>query len=146
MENILKEALNKRDFSEDVMTLAKAATIVRNDVFNHQAFKFAGCFPPQCQEDSHCLFTVGALDNLDHNPSSTTSQSSFHGTGISLFQFPTRSNPGECRPPVAIHPPSGAKEHSLPHSYAFVPAVALTTTYVSVPKLDSIEPTTICLD
>ena len=55
------------------------------------------------------LFIVGALDNLDHNPSSTTSQSSFHGTWISLFQFPTRSNPGECRPPVAIPPPSGAK-------------------------------------
>ena len=27
------------------------------------------------------LFTVGALDNLDHNPSSTTAQGSFHGTG-----------------------------------------------------------------
>ena len=31
------------------------------------------------------LFTVGALENLDHNPSSTASQSSFHGTGISMF-------------------------------------------------------------
>ena len=29
MENMLKEALKKRDFSEDAMTLAKAATIVR---------------------------------------------------------------------------------------------------------------------
>ena len=28
------------------------------------------------------LFTVGALDNLDHNPSSTTAKGSFHGTGI----------------------------------------------------------------
>ena len=37
------------------------------------------------------LFTVGALDNLDHNPSSTTSLTSFHGTGISLFQLPTKS-------------------------------------------------------
>ena len=52
MENMMKEALKKRDFSEDAMTLAKAATIVRNDIFNHQAFKFAGCFPPECQEDS----------------------------------------------------------------------------------------------
>ncbi len=26
---------------------------------------------------------LGALDNLDHNPSSTTAQGSFHGTGIS---------------------------------------------------------------
>ena len=35
------------------------------------------------------LFTVGTLDNLDHNPSSTTAKGSFHGTGISLFQCPT---------------------------------------------------------
>ena len=31
------------------------------------------------------LLTVGALDNLDYNPSSTTALGSFHGTGISLF-------------------------------------------------------------
>lgn len=48
--------------------------------------------PAQLQ---HGLFTVGALDNLDHNPSSTTAKGSFHGTGISLFQFPTPSNLGE---------------------------------------------------
>ena len=35
------------------------------------------------------LFVVGALDNLDYNPSSTTAQDSFHGTGISVFQIPT---------------------------------------------------------
>ena len=30
------------------------------------------------------LFTVGALDNIDHNPSSTTYQDSFHGTGMNI--------------------------------------------------------------
>ena len=30
------------------------------------------------------LFTAGALDNLDHNSSSTTAKDSFHGTGISF--------------------------------------------------------------
>ena len=65
---------------------------------------------------------------------------------ISQVQDSERPNPSECRPPITIPPPSGAKEHSLPHSYAFIPAVALTTTQVSVPKLDSIEPTTTCLD
>lgn len=29
------------------------------------------------------ISTVGTLDNLDHNPSSTTAKGSFHGTGIS---------------------------------------------------------------
>ena len=38
------------------------------------------------------LFTVGALDNINHNLSSTTAQGSFHGTGISIFRFSTVSN------------------------------------------------------
>ena len=258
MKNMLREAIKKRDFSEDVAILAKAATIVRNDIFNHDHFKFTGSFPPKCQtnslpsslkslvslilngtnlkdQDRHesqacltisqlilynvkkrpskldvksrhtlkreppipvyiglnihqvtrskkliqqlnqmgisisydrvleleewiatavceqfeedgvvapaCLrkglFTVGALDNLDHNPSSTTSLNSFHGTGISLFQFPTRNDPGESRSPVII-PPSGDK-HSLPDYYACVPAVAMTTSAISVPSFVNTE-------
>jgi len=35
------------------------------------------------------LFTVAAADNIDHNLSSSTAQSSFHGTAISLMQFRT---------------------------------------------------------
>ena len=31
-------------------------------------------------------FTLGAIDNIDHVPSSSTSTSSFHGTSISIFQ------------------------------------------------------------
>jgi hypothetical protein len=53
-----------------------------------------------------------------------TAENAFHGTGISLFQFPTRADPGESRPPVAASP-SRTKQHSLPDSYAIVPAVAL---------------------
>ena len=40
------------------------------------------------------VFTTAALDNIDHNPSSTTAEGSFHGTGISLFQQPTMKNSG----------------------------------------------------
>ncbi|KAJ8349373.1 hypothetical protein SKAU_G00245030 [Synaphobranchus kaupii] len=214
LKNMLKEALNKRNFDEDALILAKAAKIIRNDIINHSGFQFTGSFPEKCQENalpsslkslvsmvlngsnikhqekcdsqacltigqcivyhtkkrasstamktrhtlerepplpiyiginvhaqtrskklvqqlhnlgisisydrimqiedwlatSTCegfeadgvvapaclrkgLFTVGALDNLDHNPSSTTSVTSFHGTGISLFQLPTKSEP-----------------------------------------------------
>jgi hypothetical protein len=39
-----------------------------------------------CPPNLKCgLFTTAAVANLDHNPSSTTSTESFHGTGISLF-------------------------------------------------------------
>ena len=31
------------------------------------------------------LLTAEAIYNIDHNPSSTTAQSSFHGTSISIF-------------------------------------------------------------
>lgn len=252
ISDLLKDALKRRDFSEDAEILAKAARIVRKDMFLNEGFNFRGCFPMNCQsknltsslrslvsmiingldikdhsipETQACLticetiifnskkracktktgqtrhsasrepplplyvglsvhsstrsktlieklyslgvsvsydrvmeiedalatslcerfsedgivspaclrkglFSVGALDNIDHNPSSTTSVSSFHGTGISIFQFPTESVPGETRPPLAF-PPSGTVQQ-LPESYATVPAVALNTTSVSV--------------
>jgi hypothetical protein len=39
--------------------------------------------PPRLQEGK---FTVAAIDNLDHNATSSTASNSFHGTGISIFQ------------------------------------------------------------
>ncbi len=254
ISSLLKDALKQRDFSEDAEILARAATIVRKDIFSHNCFNFSGCFPLDCQskclpsslkslvsmllngldikdqdksESQACLtvcqtivfntkkrsyktktdqtrhsasreppiplyiglnihsstrskalvekmyqmgisvsydrimeiedwlatslcqrfkddgcvspaclrkgiFSVGALDNLDHNPSSTTSVSSFHGTGISIFQFPTNSVPGQSRPPLEV-PPSTTEHQGLPESYATVPVVALNTSSVSVP-------------
>lgn len=35
------------------------------------------------------LFTVREMDYIEHNPSSTTAQSSFDDTAISIMQFPT---------------------------------------------------------
>ena len=40
------------------------------------------------------LFTVAAGDNIDHNLSSSTVNSLFHGTAIPLMQFPTDDHPG----------------------------------------------------
>lgn len=48
------------------------------------------------------LFTTCAVDNLDHNPSATTAQSAFHGTGISLFQHPSIDEKGEDRNLIQI--------------------------------------------
>ena len=31
------------------------------------------------------LFTISAMDNIDHNPTATTATTSFHGTSISVF-------------------------------------------------------------
>lgn len=255
MRNMLKDALAKRNFMDDASILAKAASIIRKDMFkNENEATFSGTFSEKCQEDSvpaslkslvamlingtnltdqdkcesqPCLtisqtilfnskkktsshrssvttrhvrepplplyiglnihtatrskalittlyqlglsvsydrvievedelatsagerykedghvvpaslrfgiFSVAGLDNLDHNPSSTTSTSSFHGTGISVFQFPTEENPGQERPKLQI-PPSGKERHSLPESYSIVPLVEMNANNISTPK------------
>ena len=251
ISSLLKDALKQRDFSEDAKILAKAATIVRKDIFAHRGFNFSTCFPMDCQlkylpsslrslvsiilnglnikdqeqsESQACLtvcekiifntkkrscktktgqtrhsascepplplyvglsihsstrsktliekmyqmgisvsydrimdwlvtslctrfkedgcvspaclrkgiFSVVALDNIDHNTRSATSVSSFHGTGISIFQFPTEGVPSEIRPTLVV-PPPGTEHQGLPESYTTVPTVALNTSSVSVP-------------
>ena len=40
------------------------------------------------------LFTTGNLDNIDHNPSSTSSCDALHGTAISVTQHAAHENTG----------------------------------------------------
>lgn len=42
----------------------------------------------------HGVFTVAAMDNIDHKTTSNTSVDEFHGTGISIFQLPRNGNVG----------------------------------------------------
>ena len=81
------------------------------------------------------LYTVGALDDIDHNPSSMTAQRSFHGTGISIFQFPTLSSKGSCRKQPAIEPTTDIVDFSLPDNYTTVPAVTCKTSEITVPEI-----------
>ena len=85
------------------------------------------------------VFTAGALDNLDHKPSSTTAKGSFHGTGISVFQFPTSSNLGEKQNDITLPSADTKKNHQLPDSFTTVPAVALKTANVAVPQLSNVS-------
>ena len=81
------------------------------------------------------FFTVSALDNLDHNPSSTTATDSLHGTGISLFQFPSSSSPGDQNQrPLTLPSTSTPKNHQLHDDYATVPAIELAKARVDIPK------------
>ena len=50
--------------------------------FNHDEV----VYPPSLKVGA---FTTAAINNIDHNPSSNTAISSFHGTAISLFQHPS---------------------------------------------------------
>ena len=52
MRNMIQDALKKRDFSEDALILARAASIIRKDIFNHEGIHFNGSFPEKCQDTS----------------------------------------------------------------------------------------------
>ncbi len=60
------------------------STILNNNLCLQYETEKVMC-PPKLKIN---FFTNAALDNIDHNPSSTTAKDSFHGTGISLFQHP----------------------------------------------------------
>ena len=60
------------------------------------------------------------MDNLDHNLSFITAETSSHNTGISIIQFPTSDSDGNCQTGEA-----SSVSCYLPHSYTTVPAVSL---------------------
>ena len=64
------------------------------------------------------LFTTSAMDNIDHNPSASSSTTSFHGTSISLFQHPTHENEGEEQEILQVRGTKVKKVPELPDSYA----------------------------
>jgi hypothetical protein len=81
--------------------------------------------PPQLRNG---VFTCGAVDNIDHNPSARTAHDSFHGTAISLMQFPTVETPGTNRVGVRMDPTVANLNTiaPLPASYTMVHPVAKT--------------------
>ena len=78
------------------------------------------------------LFTIGALDNIDHNPSSTSAQGSLHGMAVSIIQNPTRENSGIGR--NVTFKTEIADQHSLPESFALVPAVSMNASSTTLPQ------------
>ena len=75
------------------------------------------------------IFTTAAVDNIDHNPSSTSSHDSFHGTAISLVvQHPTIKKLGTDRATDVFNPGESStskKIASLPSYYTEVPPLTL---------------------
>ena len=95
------------------------STQLGHKVCQHYEIQRAVC-PPQLK----CgVFTTAAVDNIDHNLSSTSAQDSFHGTGISLFQHPDSTClgfPQDLSIPLTIADSKKSKP-SLPESYTNVP-------------------------
>ena len=84
------------------------------------------------------LFTTSAADNIDHNPSSTSSHGSFHGTAISLVQHPSNEQLGTARDPDtfdATKPTVTKKIAQLPSSYSDLNPIALPVSDLRAPEL-----------
>ena len=86
------------------------------------------------------VFTSAAVDNIDHNPSSTTSKESFHGTGISLFQHPIYDGEGVDRSIVIDEVSQNVSSKSvddLPHFYTDVPPINESSMKSPVPATNN---------
>ena len=94
--------------------------------------------PPELKKG---VLVLGAIDNLDVNPSSNTAASSFHGTGISVFQLPSVKGQGMGRTFTTnfkdIDCPSRRKVPPLPDSFGVVHGNMLKTKQPKVPPCDS---------
>lgn len=90
----------------------------------------------------HGLFTTSAVDNIDHNPTSTTAQGAYHGTGISLFQHPNNDVHGVERDTEILRQ-SESKEKTLselPEEYTSIPPASLHTKEPTVPEVSVLPP------
>ena len=79
------DTLHKMGLSVTYDRVLSLSADLANSAIDH--FESVGAVCPQSLKIG--LFTTSAVDNIDHDPSSTSSQTSFHGTGISIFQHPS---------------------------------------------------------
>ena len=72
------------------------------------------------------VLTTAVVDNIDHNPSSTTATGSFHGTSISLIQHPSTTEEGHDMGQIIFGESSPEKcINPLPASYTSVSACCI---------------------
>ena len=87
------------------------------------------------------VFTTAAVDNLDHNPSATTANDSFHGTGISLLQHPISADEGMQNQNATVITGNADSRSvcNLPHFYTDVPPIACSVRQSPVPATSVIS-------
>ena len=49
---MIRDALKKRDYTEDAYAISKVANIIREDILQHDTYNFTGSFTSGCQEAS----------------------------------------------------------------------------------------------
>lgn len=109
--------------------------IIANSVCNK--FETDGVVVPASMDEG--VFTAGVVDNIDHNPSSTTSSDSFHGTSISLIQHRQTDSDGNASSISVIDRTVKGRTciARLPISYTDVLPVAQSTKELFLPPCDA---------
>ena len=91
--------------------------------------------PPNLKK---CVFTTAAVDNLDHNPSSTTASNSFHGTAVSLTNHLSDECPGtECEIVYTSPTLQSKTVMHIPSSYSTFPPATLQDNHPIVPQFQN---------
>ena len=135
------ERLSKLGLSVSYDRVLSVSTSIGNSVTERFTEEEVVC-PPKLRLN---LFTTAAVDNIDHNPSSTTAKGAFHGTGISLFQHPSSHYQGQDRSVTLIDGSSKDKKlNLLPEEYANVPPMCLPKKDPVIPLAGSIVSMTEC--
>lgn len=107
----LEDSLEKLGLSISYDRVLQLENLLAKNVY--EQFKLEGIVFPDNLRKS--IYTIGALDKIDHNPSSTSAQETLHGTEISIIQNPTKQNPGiECNITFIL---DIAGQYSLPKSF-----------------------------
>ena len=52
MKNMLKEAVDSRDYESEALAMVKLVKVLRRKIFEWKSFQFTGSFLPDCQENS----------------------------------------------------------------------------------------------
>ena len=110
-----------------------------NDVCARYEAEYVVC-PPKLRRG---LFTTSAVDNIDHNPSSSTARGAFHGTGISLFQHPSKDVSGEDRGQSGFQQSERNQKSisALPEAYTSVLPASLHIKQPTLPEVHVYPPT-----
>ena len=116
--------------------LLDISTELGNKICHHYRMETAVC-PPELKGG---VFTTAAVDNIDHNPTSTSVHDSFHGTGISPFQHPDKNFSGVARV-VVTHGDTATKRTTtrLPKNYTSIPPAAPVRQDPPVPKQEGLN-------
>ena len=129
----LVDTLHELGLSVSYDRVMDISTELGNKICSHYQREKAVC-PPELK----CgLFTTAAVDNIDHNPSSTSAHDAFHGTGHSLFQHPDSDSGGVARAVTTTHGDPATTNRTiacLPETYTSIPPATLTRVEPPLPK------------